>query len=69
MKSIGLLLDEQEQEKLRTGRPTDLVTTTAAWPWDRPRSDDGATIDDQSIHSLHGYNLDSARRVGLQYSE
>ena len=70
MKSIGLLLDEQEQEKLRTGQTNDIINATAVWPWDRGRhGSSGSAPDDQSVHSLHGYNLDSAQRVGLPYPE
>jgi signal peptide peptidase-like protein 2B len=76
MKSIGLLLDEQEQELLQNEEgESDIFRTTAMWPWDRDRDRDsdgagagagagaGGAPDDQSIHSLHGYNLDSAQRV------
>ena len=69
MKSIGLLLNEQEE-----AGDAGIIRTTAMWPWDRERGgdrDDGGdgdgagagAPDDQSVHSLHGYNLDSARRV------
>ena len=56
MKSIGLPLDAEEQEKV--AEDDDVFSTTAVWPASPTSARSGHADDDMSVHSLHGYDLE-----------
>ena len=61
MKSIGLLLDAEEQDKIVGD--ADVFSTTAIWPMSPTNGRLGHADDDMSVHSLHGYDLERSRGV------
>ena len=61
MKSIGLPLDAEEQEKV--AEDDDVFSTTAVWPASPTSARSGHADDDMSVHSLHGYDLERSRGV------
>jgi signal peptide peptidase-like protein 2B len=72
MRSIGLLLNEQQRQQIRDGEGS-IVGATAVWTNDSRLAGAGAGAgakndgdgdgddDDRSVHSLHGYDLESTR--------